>query len=288
MEKEEGENVRHELDQEFASLRELLYAPDPSATSTRRDLIKPDPQVNETTELALPSVLREGMHDTGYDQQVRELAFGARSKPKDRLKTEEEIALEEKEALEKAERRRQRRMSGMGEDESDEEGPRSKRKRGGDDLDDDLHEDEWVGLGGGLEETRQGLDSESGGEDTNEDEGVEQNSESEVEGEDDEGSDDESAEEWEGDDDSKGEHENLVATTSLKQGRVVPVKKKELPYTFPCPESHDGFLNILADVEEGDVPVVVKRIRALFHTSLAPGNKFKLQVHPTLQTSFIY
>ena len=38
--------------------------------------------------------------------KVRELAFDKGSKPKDRTKTEEELALEEKEALEKVERTR--------------------------------------------------------------------------------------------------------------------------------------------------------------------------------------
>jgi nucleolar protein 14 len=52
---------------------------------------------------------------------VRELVFDQRSKPKDRTKTEEELALEAKIALEKAERQRIRRMNGEDDDESSEE-----------------------------------------------------------------------------------------------------------------------------------------------------------------------
>ena len=43
-----------------------------------------------------------------YDQLVRQLVYDTRSQPKGRLKTEEEIAKEEKEAPEKAERARLR------------------------------------------------------------------------------------------------------------------------------------------------------------------------------------
>src|SRR5258706_5271104 len=89
-----------------------------------------------------------------YDQLVRELVFDKRSQPKDRTKTEEEIAQEEKEALEKAERARLRRMMGEEDEETDEEGERSKRPPSRDDLDDDFMEEDkdegWAGIGTGL------------------------------------------------------------------------------------------------------------------------------------------
>ena len=76
----------------------------------------------------------------------------------------------------------------------------------------------------------------------------------------------------------EGDHNDL--TTSRKSGKDPSknIKPKELPFTFPCPETHEDFLQIVEEVEDNDVPTVVKRIRALYHQSLAPENKFKLQV----------
>ncbi|KNZ76452.1 putative nucleolar complex protein 14 [Termitomyces sp. J132] len=230
LEREHEDNVRHELDQEFDALRALIYAPDPS---TGNDSTLLGGSGVETT--SQPAVLTLPAVPEDYDQHVRELAFDKRAKPKDRTKTEEELALEEKEALEKAERRRRKRMLGLQESDSEDEGrSRIKRKRGGDDLEDDfVDDDEWNGLGAGLSGT---IDNEV-----------------EASGSEKEASDQ--------DDDEEA---------------------KELPFTFPCPSSHEEFLSIVDDVDDDDVPTVLKRIRALYHTSLSPDNKFKLQILATI------
>jgi len=223
-----------------------------------------------------------------YDQLVRELIFDKRSQPKDRTKTEEEIAQEEKEALEKAERARLRRMMGEDDEESDEEDERRKRRRGGDDLDDDFMEeggDEgWAGIGTGL--TVSGApqasdDDEDASEHTDpeQDDSDEESESSEHEGEngDEDGSDS---------DESNGgeEHieESLKSTTKSKGRsktlRSPPRNSKELPFTFPCPSSHEEFLEILEGVDQADIGTVVERIRKLHHPSLGEKNQFKLQV----------
>ena len=240
-EREEDDNIRHELDSQFTALRELIYAPDPSSSGSNsiplgtreavpRPLTDPDPGA------ALSTIVND---DGDYDQRVRELAFDKRSKPKDRTKTEEELALEEKEALEKAERRRQRRMLGQNESDSEEEGTlKGKRRRGADDLDfDDEGLVEWSGLGAGLDQTSAPLSEAS-------------EEEAEPAEEDTETSDDKSS--------------NSLAD--------------ELSYIFPCPGSHEEFLHIIDDLDDEDVPTVVQRIRTLYHTSLGADNKFKLQV----------
>ena len=54
-------------------------------------------------DVASSSVTNQTQHgDKDYDQHVRELALDKRAQPKDRAKTEEELALEAKEALENA------------------------------------------------------------------------------------------------------------------------------------------------------------------------------------------
>lgn len=288
MQRDKEDNVRHELDDQFASLRELIYAPDPSSSGSNsvplgaRETGFKAPTPSE----ADPAVSTTTADANDYDQHVRELAFDKRAKPKDRTKTEEELALEAKEALEKAERRRRKRMLGLNDESSDEEDGKAKdkRKRGADDLDDDFDEEgvpDYDGLGAGLaaktgsEDDDEDEDDEEGSDE--EEEGSEEGSE---EGEEDGGSEVEVDDSDDGSEGEEGEQEHLVAPSRIAKGKSKGKKsaKQELPFTFPCPASHDEFLEIVEDIDDDDVPIVVQRIRALYHTSLGVDNKFKLQV----------
>ncbi|KAF8961098.1 nucleolar protein 14 [Flammula alnicola] len=262
MQRDQEDNVRHELDDQFAALRDGSNSvPLGTRENGFKSPAEADPVVSKI------------------------LAFDKRAKPKDRTKTEEELALEAKEALEKAERRRRKRMLGLDESSDEEEGAKmkGKRKRGADDLDDDFDEEvgDYEALGAGLgagaaavsEESEEGSDSEEG---------------SSVEGSEEE-DEDEGEEFSEGDEDDnsegeEGEHEQLVAPSKAAKGKLKSKKsvRQELPFTFPCPASHDEFLEIVENVEDEDVPTVVQRIRALYHTSLAVDNKFKLQTLATI------
>ncbi len=279
---EEDENLRHELDNELDSIRSLLFAAPPAGTTSESSADKepPTPVVAD---------LPPDDQDKEYDHYVRELALDRRAKPKDRTKTEEELALEEKEVLEKAERRRIRRMNGA-ESESDDEGPKAKRKRSrprsGDDLEDDFYAEDGGlgGLGAGLGEGVEVHVSEMGsGEADNDEEGSQEGS-----GEDDSGEEDDkdgslaedfdSASEDSGDEDGEaGESEALVKTKLERRTKSLSAAK-ELPYTFPCPATHDELLEIVDDVDDKDIPTVIKRIRTLYHPSLAQENRVKLQV----------
>jgi len=263
MQQEKDEDLRHQLDQDLESLRSLLYTVDTERSAD---------EVKLSTAVEAPST-----EDQEYDKAVRELAFEQRAKPKDRTKTEEELALEEKQVLERAERKRRRRMRG---EDSDSEGENGRRKRlkqiGGDDLKDDFYGED--GFGPGLQEEGSGESDE--GEESDED-----------------GGGDEYGEEGSGDVDNEDDDEDEDGTESEAEGmglaeegddaELVPKRKgktgesraeKELPYMFPCPESHEEFLDILDDVNDEDVPTVVHRIRTLHHPSLAEDNKLKLQV----------
>lgn len=131
MEREQGENLRHQLDQDFDSLRSLIYAPDASATASNATPLGRIRSENDVmivqpgSTTIVPPPLGEGVD---YDTHVRELAFDKRAQPKDRIKTEEELARAEKEALETAERRRRRRMLGENDDTDDEDDPGRGRK----------------------------------------------------------------------------------------------------------------------------------------------------------------
>lgn len=264
IEKEQEENMRHELDHDFDAFRTLLYAPDPSAV---------DNDTSFTPKLPAPvSAIDEDAMD--YDRQVRELAFDKRAKPKDRTKTEEELALDQREALEKAEKQRRLRMLGLEPGESDGEdgdGHRRKRPRGGDDLDDDFMENEpFDQLGAGLD-VEPGSDAfESDKEDSGEEySGRETNFDGF--GEDEQSTRDETSDTEEDATETRVKQKAQRTSETLKAA-------KELPYTFPAPESHDEFLEIVQDLPDSDVSTVVQRIRTLYHHSLGPENKLRLQV----------
>jgi nucleolar protein 14 len=278
MEREQEDNIRHQLDQEFDSIRSLIYAPDPSSSGSNSIPLGGPSSTTESRQKTLS--INVASHAEDYDQQVRELAFDKRAKPKDRTKTEEEIALEEKEALEKAERRRKLRMLGEDEVDSEEErrGGRGKRKRGaeGDDLEDDFADGsaEWDGLGAGLRELpkiRKDEDTESESE-SGDDDRFEEASDLET-------SEESDAAEGDGE---IGDQEELVTTRRPRKDKLKSQLSKELPFTFPCPETHSEFLEIIECVDEKDVPTVIQRIRALYHPSLGSENKFKLQVKSRL------
>jgi nucleolar protein 14 len=255
-EREEADDVRHQLDQELDAIRGLLSGPDHLSESLERKLSsQPDDVAGED-------------RDRQYDQFVRELVFDQRSKPKDRSKTEEELALEAKLALEKAERQRIRRMNGEDSAESSGEEERPVKRRrliGGDDLEDDFDDDadNRDGLGRGLISSSDSI----GEEDSFVDDGRKEDSESE----DETGADHDSEPPWCG----LGSPNLSGAERKAHQG---PKSSHELPYTFPCPSSHEEFLDILGGVVDQDVPIVVERIRALHHPSLGAENSSKLQV----------
>ena len=221
--------------------------------------------------------LSKAEQDADYDQNVRELALDARAQPKDRTKTEEELAIEAKEALEKAERKRLKRMLGEDDDSSDEEGGRKKARKeaGGDDLEDDFQGDEdWTGLGAGLEANDRNSDSEGHTDDEDEDEEFDSDGGMAVAVDDDDDGDEGQDSE---DEDEESDAEDL-SNKRANSSRSKPQPPAELPFTFPCPESHDDFLNIVENLKDEDIPTVVQRIRTLYHPSLGQDNKYKLQV----------
>ena len=277
MQQEKDEDLRHQLDQDLESLRSLLYSADPERSAD---------EVKLSAAVEAPNA-----EDQEYDKAVRELAFEQRAKPKDRTKTEEELALEEKQALERAERKRQRRMQGEDPDSEGEKGPRKRLKQiGGDDLEDDFYGGD--GFGPGLQED----EPDGSDEDIEDDEGEEEEEEEDVVWGSGDGGDDEDGEDDEGD--AWSEPEGLGSAEEGDDVELVPKRKgragklsaeKELPYTFSCPESHEEFLDILEDVKDEDVSTVVHRIRTLHHPSLAEGNKLKLQViHLIPPSSFTF
>ena len=177
-------------------------------------------------------------------------------------------------------------MMGEEDEETDEEGERSKRPRSGDDLDDDFMEEDkdegWAGIGTGLKVAgvpQASDDEEDGNEHTDPEQGDEDlESGSEAEDE------DENRSSYSVESDGPEEHiqDSLESTRKPKGGSnsltSLPKNPKELPFTFRCPSSHEEFLEILEGVDRTDIGTVIERIRKLHHPSLGEMNKSKLQV----------
>lgn len=304
--KELDDDMRMELDEGLDELRELLNPSSALPSSSVFSRTAPPPPAGaedeDTTAKSAGDDLKKADNEHDYDQAVRSLAFDRRAKPKDRTKTEEEVVKEEAEKLEAAEKARLRRMRGEETDEEDgqeRDGPISRRKRRkgkdrdsdderparkmpeGDDLEDDFY-DEGVdaatayGLGKGI----RGADSDTGSElDEDEEEGsedddAEEGSGSEVD-EEDESEDLDDLDEDEQADASDSDDETLVKKPK-KSKKSNGTGKKEVPFTFPCPTSHDDLLEIMDGLEDKDIVLVVKRIRTLYHPSRGEGNKERL------------
>jgi nucleolar protein 14 len=273
--------MRHTLDEDFNSIRGILFSGQADKDDTDRS---PLPSQHEPSAISKPT--QPVSKDKDYDLFVRELAMDKRAQPKDRTKTEEEIALEEKEALELAEKKRLRRMMGQKEDSDDETRRVNKRPRGGDDLDDDfiLNDDDMLGqIGTGLDKAEEEVEGEESTESDSEgsvhESGTESGEDSDVAESDEE---DNYGPSDEGEEAEEGDQEELLSARIPSSSKPKSNSRKggedELPFTFPCPATHEEFLEIVENVPGSLVGTVVERIRKLYHPSLHPNNKLKLQV----------
>ncbi|KAJ2401079.1 nucleolar complex protein 14, partial [Coemansia sp. RSA 2559] len=263
MAKEEDDGLRRELDDDFESVRALLFASSGDAKPMQKAAAAAEGEDDAASNNA----------DKSYDAHVREMVYEQRARPQNRLKTEEELARQEVERLERAERHRQRRMDGIPSDtepESDSDGDemaayKAKQKRFpvADDLGDDFakarsdSEDnsEDVDLGGGLAAAA----SQSGSDD---DSGVS-----------DDGSD-------VSDDGEEDEEEEPCAVPAKKTkataSSTASKEDAEMPYTFDAPSDYDAWVSLVGKYSLEQQLVVIRRLRTLYHIRLAPQNKQKL------------
>ncbi|KAI8971398.1 nucleolar protein 14 [Pilobolus umbonatus] len=293
--KQEDDDLREALDDELGDIRGLLEMKPRKPLPSQTSIFKRSENENSKDKE------EKGLNDySDYDRAVRELAMDHRAVASDRTKTEEEIALEEKEKLEKAERARKRRMEGLDSDDEEEDSKRKhhKKRRGApqaDDLDDDFLEelDEDVArLGKGLtlediqnahnkhdseeEGSEDGEDESEGDEDESGEDSEGEEYESEEDNEDLEEEDEEDMLDMSDDEDDMNDFGKNGIVRKSKTPQPVKEEKREVPYTFECPTTHEELLSILKGLEVEDSMIVTKRIRVLYHIKLAPENKAKL------------
>ncbi|KAF5303825.1 hypothetical protein FQA39_LY09810 [Lamprigera yunnana] len=267
-----------------------------------RDLI---PLVNKTVKQFEDRIVPEKRQVDDYDKVVRELRFEARGQPTERLKTEDEIAREEKEKLEKLENERISRMKGVFEDIDN---TNVVPHRSADDLDDNFaydSEPEFMLTYNEKGESNIIVDKKDDENDVQqnvvEDEKEEEEEESdesedvETASEDDlsdlkiDESVDESEEEVnkasdvevEIDDEESDElveedRNSNIKALLLQRKEMMEKARKELPYTFTLPDSYEELEQLFKNQSAEHHNVILERMVKCNHPSLDEANKDKL------------
>jgi len=307
--KEGDDEEREKLDAQMNDIWALLGARKPSttcpATGANNEPVPGWNEVKARSEID-PSINPERLarmqeREYNYDVAVREMAFDKRSKPSERTKTEEEKLQEESERLKKLEEARQTRMRGEG-DSRDEGGALD----GDDEV--DFGDAAEYGLGAGVPMAPVGGNINpdelvDGDYEVSEDGYIDVDENGEVNASDAEHSDDYGSDysgasgsgdelEEDGDDDFLGVFASRPGSIDTKPGIAnlpkVGSKDDKLAFTFPCPQTHEEFLEIVKDTSIEDLPTVVQRIRVLYHPKLDAENKHKLAVRKSLTTRLKY
>lgn len=229
-----------------------------------------------------------------YDKVMRQLKFEARGTPSDRLKTEDEIAKEEKERLETQERERLERMRGSI-DKNNVKG----QHISADDLDDNCNYDSDPDIT--LSYNQEGmanvaLNAEIDGKSIlpkKDQEESDINSDNREDSEEENESEDNLSDLKQ--EESLTESEDEIATLSkptetipddyieiredlLKRKNIMDKAREELPYTFTFPDNYEG-LNALLQDENGErLYVILERLIKCNHPSLGEKNKENLNL----------
>ncbi|NXX85778.1 NOP14 protein, partial [Urocolius indicus] len=270
--RENALELTEKLDNDWKEIQTLIAHKTPKSERKDKDVEKPKPDE--------------------YDIIVRELGFEMKAKPSERMKTEEELAIEEQARLQKLEADRLRRMRGVDEEE--------KKKKpshvSADDLADGFildkddrrllsYKDGKIDIENEEEEEKDVEEEEEGGSTDNENE---DESEEESGGEDEEDvaadshsdleSDLESEEEAAGNKEHKKHVTNENESLNVEQqDPKMEAAKSELPYTFAVPESYEALKSLLAGRTVEQQLTILERIQKCNHPSLAVGNKAKLE-----------
>ncbi|MCJ1417092.1 nucleolar complex protein 14 [Xylographa parallela] len=293
--KEDDDDLRAELDQGLADIYTLLrggkgqpkLAPGPTS-STAEIHINPD-------RAALLNGKDRSQADKEYDERLRQMAFDARSKPTTRTKTEEERLEEEAKKLKELEEQRLARMRGEDLDSGTEDNGHKNDLQGDQDVEEDDQNPTGLGPGISAQPTRRELDVEDEDDFIIDDNLI--GSGSDVDISDEEGAS--SASEVDGPSDDEREfvqgllskedlaREDFEPSKVSREPRAVNGTAPELAFTYACPQSHEEFLRITKDVLIQDLPIVVQRIRAIYHPKLNAENKPKLGVFSTIVVDHI-
>lgn len=274
--KDEDEDVRDELDKELPDLLAALRAgPRVAQKFTVSESVggvamHPDraAQVSQSAEERSARAAKE------YDQRLRQLALDKRAQPAERTKTEEEKAAEEALRLKELEANRIRRMVGE-EDHSDTGGEDGDSANDDRDIDEHPNEASLFGM-------RSITDASSVKHTADDEDDFVIDEDLVASGSDVDTDFSYSSDTSDGshnaaeDDDEDFLRDVLPETHNTQDKDKSSPDASKIAYTFPCPETHTQLLDITKGIRLEDLPVVIQRIRALYHPQLNPLNKEKL------------
>ena len=265
--KADDEDIRMALDQGISEMYEALRSHKPPERTLPTPPSDSEPHMDPSRAAMLAGKSREEA-EKEYEANVRQMKLDARSKPTFRTKTEEERAAEEAEMLQELERKRIRRMRGEADSSEDEEEDEAG-------VDEDLDPDDAEAFGLDQPEVyapRKELDVEDEDEFVLDDDLLASGSEVEMDS-DDQGS---AGSELEDDGDDDFINGLVLPAQSKPIGKLKTTSPSNLAFTYPCPQTHEEFLESLQGKNLSDLPTIVQRIRALYHKGLAEDNHEKL------------
>ena len=280
--KEDDDDLRAELDLGLKDIYSLLRGAPSKANVVQPQSTSMDGPIMNPDRAALLNGKDRLEADKEYDERLRQMAFDARSKPTTRTKTDEEKLEEKAQRLKDLEGKRLARMRGEQLDEDDEV---DNGLEGNEDVAD--YDEKAVGLGKGIPVAteRKVLDVEDEDDFVLDDDLVASNSDLEASEADDDDMDTPRAEETSEEDKefvdgllSKEDAGRAEFESSAESGSRSNESGKAsgLPFTYQCPQTHDEFLEITKSTSLHDLPIIVQRIRSIYHPKLGSENKAKL------------
>lgn len=283
--KEEDDDLRAELDKGLGDVYALLRAtPKQVVQAQEREVFNSGMNPDRA---ALLDQKYHSQADKDYDERLRQMFFDQRSKPTERTMTDEEKVQKEAQRLKELEDRRLQRM--RGEQDSNDEGDTGEKQELHGDEDLERSQDNPFGLGSGLGVQIEGpvLGVEDEDEFFIEDNLIANESDRELS---ESGSGEDSGDEAGEDDEDDTEFvDGLLSRddigragldgSAIKNGNpIADAAGSGLAYTYACPQSHEELLRITNNIPLDDLPIVVQRIRTLYHPKLQKDNKAKLGI----------
>lgn len=248
--------------------------PRDQAQQPRPEDLPPTPPEEEIRPPPPPVLDRKQKAEKDYDQRLRQMAQDQRAAPSERSKTVEEKAADEAARLREMEAKRLLRMRGQQvDDESDEEG--GVEVEAAEEAEEDEEADEAADFGFQATSTtkKPDLDVEDEDDFVIDEDLVASGSEidSDVSDDPEEGLSDEDEE-----DDSEFLKDVLPNPGGSLSKSDLVTKASQLPFTYPCPQTHEELVQVLKGIPDTELPLVIQRIRALYHPQLNASNKEKL------------
>ncbi|KAL8999687.1 MAG: hypothetical protein Q9169_001504 [Polycauliona sp. 2 TL-2023] len=291
--KEDDDDLRAELDRGLPDLIAFMRgAPRQSQPQETKSL--PNGIMNPDRAAILDGKDR-AQAEKEYDERLRQMTFDKRSKPTEPTLTEEEKLEMEAQRLQDLEQQRLFRMKG--EQMSDDEEQDQVQVPLDGKADSIQDEQDTFGLGPGLagQTNLQQLGVEDEDDFIIEDDLVTVDTEPESSQDTSLTDPEDQITEEEDEEFVQGLYTEQSAGTKGTSNRIderdpeapLAASTNVLAYTFNCPQSHQEFLEITRDTAIDDQPVIVQRIRALYHPQLQAGNKAKLAVFSTVLVDHI-